>query len=550
MATTFRTLTSNDIVKSRTRLHEHIPITGSILSGSIYGTRNIKTFSHGLYESVFDYPHISSSANHIMDITYGAWTGSAGSEARPGAVHQVARGDKGRMYQLYSQMLMGFLSDTDLGSGRAAQNYGIQFDEDGNIAGGGAKINECYFINFSRLLVKDEIKKGSFSMSLGTTHEYLSPFSTLMTIADSATATKNRTKSYNASDSYRVNATVGEYGFLYMTGSMVEIGQAVAVDALDTAGVAAAAASDDTKDSAFKINISTAAGGENGDITITLDSNQTTNPAEEGANAIGIGIDNLTDSQIAALIIKAINGTADDRIDFATSGRGQARVGGVIAEQGSTSTKITLTIAAKGTAGNLSNVITRVGTEGVNVVKVASFTGGSTTNHLNTPVGLIFYQPGILVLTSSIFTGNKLRPPALGVPANYSSTVGSLQLTSSNTDSNKVDQMQFATIQNLARGFRNRISKITFNNTVELNSTIYMCRAQLVDYNYSSNPTYLHNESSKLRVKNERSDQPISYVTSIGMYSSDNELLAVAKTSEPLRKDPTSELTMRVRLDY
>ena len=34
------------------------------------------------------------------------------------------------------------------------------------------------------------------------------------------------------------------------------------------------------------------------------------------------------------------------------------------------------------------------------------------------------------------------------------------------------------------------------------------------------------------------------------IYSADNELLAVAKLSEPLRKDPTNELTLRVRLDY
>ena len=75
-----------------------------------------------------------------------------------------------------------------------------------------------------------------------------------------------------------------------------------------------------------------------------------------------------------------------------------------------------------------------------------------------------------------------------------------------------------------------------------------MCRASLGDYNYSSNPTYIN--GSKIVVKNERSDQPVSYLTSIGMYSSDNELLAVAKTSEPLRKDPSNELTLRVRLDY
>jgi len=43
---------------------------------------------------------------------------------------------------------------------------------------------------------------------------------------------------------------------------------------------------------------------------------------------------------------------------------------------------------------------------------------------------------------------------------------------------------------------------------------------------------------------------PLSYITTIGLYSADNELLAVAKVSEPLKKDPTNELTLRIRLDY
>ena len=45
-------------------------------------------------------------------------------------------------------------------------------------------------------------------------------------------------------------------------------------------------------------------------------------------------------------------------------------------------------------------------------------------------------------------------------------------------------------------------------------------------------------------------DQPTTYITSIGLYSADNELLAVAKLSEPIKKTPENELTFRVRLDY
>jgi hypothetical protein len=103
-------------------------------------------------------------------------------------------------------------------------------------------------------------------------------------------------------------------------------------------------------------------------------------------------------------------------------------------------------------------------------------------------------------------------------------------------------------IQNIANNIRRRIHNLSFNNTTELNSTVYFCRANHNEFNYSANPTYL--SSSKIRVKDVPSDMPVSYVTSVGLYSPDNELMAVAKLSEPLRKDPTNELTLRVRLDY
>ena len=53
-----------------------------------------------------------------------------------------------------------------------------------------------------------------------------------------------------------------------------------------------------------------------------------------------------------------------------------------------------------------------------------------------------------------------------------------------------------------------------------------------------------------MRVKNISTDTPVSYITTVGLYSADNELLAVAKLSEALKKDPTTEFTLRVRLDY
>ena len=75
MASTYKTFSNNDLATTRTLLHEVIPITGSIVSGTyVEGTSNetnIKNYSHGMFQSVFDYPYLSSSANHIFDITLG-----------------------------------------------------------------------------------------------------------------------------------------------------------------------------------------------------------------------------------------------------------------------------------------------------------------------------------------------------------------------------------------------------------------------------------------------------------------------------------------------
>ncbi len=75
MATTYKTFLNNDITSTRTLLHEAIPITGTIVSGTYSEatttTSNIKNYGHGMFQSVYDYPYLSSSANHIFDITCG-----------------------------------------------------------------------------------------------------------------------------------------------------------------------------------------------------------------------------------------------------------------------------------------------------------------------------------------------------------------------------------------------------------------------------------------------------------------------------------------------
>ena len=356
MATTFKTFLNNDIASTRTLLHEAIPITGSIVSGT-YGDNNIKNYAHGMFQSIYDYPYLSSSANHIFDVTVG-YSANSGLVA-------TSNNQNSKKRNIYDQMAQVLVPYDISGNIQA-------FDQNGNLQEtGDKKINNAFFVNFARLLTKDEVKKGTFTISFFTGGVPAGRTGQL-TISD-----------YGASSSFKVNSPTGEYGLLY-TGS----GDA---------------------------------GGDN----------------EERS------------------------------------------------------------------------------------------------------VGHVYYQAGICVLTGAIFSNN-----FTGSASEYCGFGTEDSMFGSYTAS-----FTGSTIQAFSDGVRNRLVNIQFNNTTELNSTIYFCRANVGDYNYSSNPTYL--SASKIRVKGDMPfNEPISYITTIGMYSPNNELLAVAKLSEPLKKTPSNELTLRVRLDY
>ena len=153
------------------------------------------------------------------------------------------------------------------------------------------------------------------------------------------------------------------------------------------------------------------------------------------------------------------------------------------------------------------------------------FQSGSSVAH-----GVLFYQAGIAVISSSIFGGVTQFNSA---SAGYQTVAQTLQTSS---------------ISGACDVLRRRVQNLSYNNTTEINSKIYFCRVPHNKFNYSSNPTYV--SGSKIRVKEVATDSPVAYITTVGLYNSANELMATAKLSEPLRKDPSNELILRVRLDY
>ena len=381
MATIFKSFLNNDVATTRTLLHEAIPLTGTIVSGT-YADNNIKTYSHGMFQSVFDYPYLSSSANHIFDVTVAYSTASAMSASDASAAG--APPQQSKKVNIYNQMAQVLVGHNQFGEiQRFDQNGDLASTGDGTSYDSDGKLDEVFFINFARLLTKDEIKKGSFSIGFLTGGGMSGPAQSEVILSSSFTL-----GDYSATSSYYVNSPAGEYGILYSSSAQPNAGSGY---------------------------------------------------------------------------------------------------------------------------------------------------------------GLLYYQAGIAVVTGAVWA----NPVSIGDGLHPAAKVATMMGVGAQPFSASFDNLltgSSATMDFTANTIRNRVQDISFNNTVELNSTIYFCRINHNEFNYSANPTYL--SSSQIRVKNSTSDNPVSYITTVGLYSSDNELLAVAKLSEPLKKDPNTELTLRVRLDY
>jgi hypothetical protein len=97
---------------------------------------------------------------------------------------------------------------------------------------------------------------------------------------------------------------------------------------------------------------------------------------------------------------------------------------------------------------------------------------------------------------------------------------------------------------------RTSTSSIAFQNRTVINSSLIFCRAAPSQANYSSNPTFTKSDGSIRVIDDPETEDPFVYITTVGLYDSNNNLLAVAKTSRPIEKNPETDLSIRIRLDF
>ncbi len=85
----------------------------------------------------------------------------------------------------------------------------------------------------------------------------------------------------------------------------------------------------------------------------------------------------------------------------------------------------------------------------------------------------------------------------------------------------------------------------------EISSTHYFVRATSQEFNATTNETfYTQSAAGTKQVISGLNSDPKTYITSVGMYNSNSELLAIAKLSQPILKSTAREALIKVKLDF
>lgn len=152
-------------------------------------------------------------------------------------------------------------------------------------------------------------------------------------------------------------------------------------------------------------------------------------------------------------------------------------------------------------------------------------------NGTGSEVGQVWYNAGVIVLHPD-------------------SAWGAVAIWSASMAKTLINMQYSGTINQVVDGVRTHIETVNLNNQTNLQSSVYFCRAFNNEFNYSSNSTFVDSNGLIRVTSGSNILTTRTYVTTIGLYDENDNLLAVGKTNRPVLKSPETECVFRLRLDY
>ena len=197
---------------------------------------------------------------------------------------------------------------------------------------------------------------------------------------------------------------------------------------------------------------------------------------------------------------------------------------------------------------------------GANKIKLiddSSANKGGNTNQRN-------FAPEYNVVSGSLVGGTTINTAASSEPAtsgSYGTFYPSLGVILLNPDrlgdTNGLNLTTTEASNTDSRNHRNLFNSIVQGSYFqakrqeEITSRHFFVRAKSNDFNNTSNETYYTESIAGVKqiIPGLRTD-PKTYITTVGLYNDDNELLAIAKLSQPIIKSKSREALIKVKLDF
>ena len=185
------------------------------------------------------------------------------------------------------------------------------------------------------------------------------------------------------------------------------------------------------------------------------------------------------------------------------------------------------------------------------VFQIVSGSNGSAISTTNSALGAI--SAGMTVSGSyGLFLPDIgtiiLNAPALDLPFVSGGIALNTQRTS-NTNVSNPTRLYSTSSARIGLTTGSFTSSFALNSNETITSDFVFCRARNAEFNYTENPSFISGSTGAV-LYDLFVNSPTTYITTVGMYNDQNELLAVAKLSKPLKKDFTKEALIRVKLDF
>ena len=123
-----------------------------------------------------------------------------------------------------------------------------------------------------------------------------------------------------------------------------------------------------------------------------------------------------------------------------------------------------------------------------------------------------------------------------------------VQRYAKSTDANRKNALRFINCLSVDN-HASTGAKLSFRDEEDQVSAQYFCRVRSGHMNFSNNPTFVSGSENKLRNSKMRGN-PQTFITGVQLYNENGQMVAVAHLSKPLKKNFSSESTIKVKLTY